>query len=275
MSFCVFNIETSPNFELTIVVKDHLLVQRNFESANESLVPISKDLPFVLQTLQYLPQVSEKYGEQGHISKLNPDVAILHQFHFQPTSVQLQPCCEQQQGVSLLLTVVLHASSQRSRTCLKLYKKSSSCIQHYYLVYNTRCLWRKHFISESCKFSEKKKLDDKIKSFLHGEVFPKKRQFPQFVSQFIVTDFYIYPSRYKSSKMEHILVFDLFLSFYRLMLHVSMHLVTFKTYFSHLLSFILIHLSHFIKFYLLFTNLKFKEKKEFFFLDVLHYYNSE
>jgi len=111
MSFCVFNIETSPNFELTIVVKDHFLVQRNFESANESLVPISKDLPFVLQTLQYLPQVSEKYGEQGHISKLNPDVAILHQFHFQPTSVQLQPCCEQQQGVSLLLTVVLHASS--------------------------------------------------------------------------------------------------------------------------------------------------------------------
>ena len=95
------------NFELIAVVKDHLLVQRNFESANESLVPISKDLPFVLQTSQYLPQVSEKYGEQGHISKLNPDVAILHQFHFQPTSVQLQPCCEQQQGVSLLLTVVL------------------------------------------------------------------------------------------------------------------------------------------------------------------------
>ena len=107
---------------------------------------------------------------------------------------------------------------------------------------------------------EKKKLDDIIKGFLHREVFSMKRQFPQFVSQFIVTDFYIYPSRYKSSKMEHILVFDFFLSFYRLMLHMSMHWVTFKTYFSHLLSFILIHLSHFIKFYLLFTNLKFKEK---------------
>ena len=95
-----------PISNLTVVVKDHILVQRNFESANESLVPISKDLSFVLQTFQHLPQVSEKYGEQGHIPKLYPDVAILHQFHCQPTSVQLQPCCEQQQGVSLLLMVM-------------------------------------------------------------------------------------------------------------------------------------------------------------------------
>ena len=94
-----------------------------------------------------------------------------------------------------------------------------------------------------------------------GGLFRRKRQFPQFVSQFIATDFYIYPSRYKSSKMEHILVFDFFLSFYRLMLHMSMHWVTFKTYFSHLF---IVHFNtsfSFHKVYLLFTNLKFKEKK--------------
>ena len=34
------------NFELIDVVKDYLLVQRNFESANESLVPISKRSSF-------------------------------------------------------------------------------------------------------------------------------------------------------------------------------------------------------------------------------------
>ena len=34
------------NFGLTVVVKDHPLVQRNFESANESLVPISKRSSF-------------------------------------------------------------------------------------------------------------------------------------------------------------------------------------------------------------------------------------
>ena len=104
-----------------------------------------------------------------------------------------------------------------------------SCTRNLVLVFSIVILFTaqdvsgESILSQSCQFSEKKKLDDKIKSFLHREVLSKKRQFPQFVSQFIVTDFYIYPSRYKSSKMEHILVFDFFLSFYRLMLHMSMH----------------------------------------------------
>ena len=104
-----------------------------------------------------------------------------------------------------------------------------SCTRNLVLVFSIVILFTaqdvsgESILSQSCQFSEKKKLDDKIKSFLHREVLSKKRQFPQFVSQFIVTDFYMYPLRYKSLKMERILVFDFFLSFYRLMLHMSMH----------------------------------------------------
>ena len=71
---------------------------------------------------------------------------------------------------------------------------------------------------------EKKKLDDIIKGFLHRRVFSgeKDNLHNSFHNSLLLT-FYIYPSRYKSSKMEHILVFDFFLSFHRLMLHISMH----------------------------------------------------
>ena len=46
------------------------------------------------------------------------------------------------------------------------------------ILFTTQDVFGESILPQSHQFSEKKKLDDKIKSFLHKEVFPKKRQFP-------------------------------------------------------------------------------------------------
>ena len=167
-------------------------------------------------------------------------------------------------------------NSKESHYCLRLcfmqvlrdHELVLSCTRNLVLVFSIVILFTtqdvsgESILSQSCQFSEKKKLDDKIKSFLHGEVFPKKRQFPQFVSQFIVTDFtYILQDTnlQKWNISLFLISFCLFIGSCYVCQCIRLHLRPISHIF---LSFILIHLSHFIKFYLLFTNLKFK-KKEF------------
>ena len=153
------------NSESTIVVKDHLLVQRNFESANESLVPISKRSSFRASNIS-VPTSGKREVRRART-------------HFQALS-----WCRNTTSVFTFNQQVFNYSlvannSKESHYYLQLcfmqvlrdHELVLSCTRNLVLVFSivilftTQDVFGESILPQSHQFSEKKKLDDKIKKF--------------------------------------------------------------------------------------------------------------